>query len=579
MKNILGLIYQNCSDPSATLIKNGQIVAIVEEERVLRDKHAVNKFPINAINSCLNIANLEINDIDIISIGWDASKFPAKIKDFYEEIRKVHAPLSKKSIEWQNKNINYYTKENLLNTLKQNLFPKKKEIPSKIKVVFTPHHYSHACTAFYMSGFSEAAVITMDGHGEEDCTNLWVADNYQIKKIKQWNIPNSMGWFYTKFTQWFGFRPHDGEGKLMGLAAYGSHDPELAKKVDEICKLTDDDRIYDVNSSFFFAENVGNTSFCKEWIDLFGEPLPYEKKIEYSDYHKNLAFAVQQKLEDVGVALAKYILNKTGKTKLCVAGGSFMNCKMNGVLAQHVGFDNFFAQPMAGDNGISMGAAVAAASKTNVRWPKMDHLYYGPKYTKNQIEKALEEQKKAIKYSLSSNIEKDVAGLLSKSKVVGWFQGPMESGARALGNRSILGNPLDPNARNLINEKVKFREMWRPFCPSTLEEEGQKFFNYEGKLPFMIVACEVNKEYADKIPSVVHCDNTVRVQTVSKETNPKYYKMIYEFGKITGIPIVLNTSFNVKGQAIVCSPNDAIKCFLNTGMDYVAIGDYLVSRL
>lgn len=577
--NILGLIYQDCSDPSATLIVNGEIVAIVEEERIVRDKHACDRFPSNAISACLEIADLEIDDIDIISIGWDASKFPKKIENFYQTIRREHPLLSQKSLAWQDKNIYRYTKYNLLKTLTDNLFSDRNEIPSDIAVVFTPHHYSHACTAFLVSGFNEAAIITMDGHGEEDCTNLWVAEGNEIKNINQWNIPNSMGWFYTKFTQWFGFRPHDGEGKLMGLAAYGEWDQEMMDKVDKVCRLTGDDLVYSLEPTFFFNENVGDTVFCKEWIDLFGEPLPYEKSIEYSEDHKNLAFAVQQKLEDVGIALAEYALSKTGKSKLCVAGGSFMNCKMNGVLAEKFGFNNFFAQPMAGDNGISMGAALAVASgQDNLRSFKMDNIYYGPEYTNQEIEEALEQHRASIRYHFHDYVEKRVAVLLSESKVVGWFQGRMEGGARALGNRSILGNPCDPDARKLINGKVKFREMWRPFCPSTIEEEGKRFFDYEGELPFMIVACQANKNYADKIPSVVHCDNTVRVQTVSKTTNPKYHKMISEFGKITGIPIVLNTSFNVKGEAIVCSPEDAINCFLNTGMDYLAIGDYLVSR-
>jgi carbamoyltransferase len=575
MSNILGIIYQNCSDPSATLIVNGEIISIIEEERLIRDKHAVDKFPINAINSCLQIAGMTINDIDIISIGWDALKFPTYIKEFYEGVRKKYPNMSQKSIEWQNKNTNYYTKKNLLSTLKSNLFPNSAEIPSSIQVVFTPHHYCHACTAFFPSGFKDAAIITMDGHGEEDCTNLWIAENDEIKHIKKWMIPDSMGWFYTKFTEWFGFRPHDGEGKLMGLAAYGCFDKDIALKVDRVCQLTGDDQVYKLNPSFFFDKNIEGSNFCKQWIDLFGEAMPYEKEIKYSDYHKNLAFAVQKKLEDVGVALTEYVLDKTGKSNLCVAGGSFMNCKMNGVIAEKIGFNNFFVQPLSGDNGISMGAALAACRNSYNK--KMDNLYYGPEYDDEEIKNVLDRLN--VIYSFCDDIEKEVAQFLSQSKVVGWFQGRMEGGARALGNRSILGNPIDPNVRELINSKVKFREMWRPFCPSTTEESGNKFFNYEGLLPFMIVACEVKKEYADQIPSTVHFDNTVRVQTVSKKTNPKFHKLIIEFEKITGLPIILNTSFNIKGEAIVCSPEDAINSFFKTGMDYLAIGNYLVPQI
>ncbi len=573
--NVLGLLFEG-SDPSAALLVNGEIVAFAEEERFNRQKHAPNQFPSNAIAYCLSVAKLDIADLDIIATGWDVDKFPDEMARFYLSSWYRYRPTGKHVLDWQLKNLGRYSRERMEDIIRKNLFqnlPKNRQPELR----FVNHHLSHAHSCHVLSGFQDAAILTMDGHGEHDCTNFWVAEQGYVKHLKRWELPHSLGWFYTMFTQWFGFRPHDGEGKLMGLAAYGQKKDELLTNVRKVLHLVDSDSCYEVCSDFFYGKRSEDGPYSEEWLRLFGKPRFFESNDPFSQYEKDLAFAVQSVFEEVCLKLAKTLIDLTGKTKLCVAGGSFMNCKMNGVLAKWIGYENFFVQPAAGDNGISLGAALAACRyEDRIRKASFSHPYLGPEYDNATIETALIEA--GLAYEKKENIAKEVAQLLSRSKIVGWFQGRMEMGARALGNRSILANPLNPDMSNIINCKVKFREPWRPFCPSTTIENGAEYFDFFGPLPYMIVACKARTGIKEKLPSVVHVDNTVRVQTVEAKCNPKYHALIEEFGKLSGYEVVLNTSFNVRGAPIVLRPEEAINCFLNTGLDYLAIGDFLVSK-
>lgn len=573
---VLGLLFEG-ADPSAALLMDGKIVSVVEEERMIREKHAAGKFPKEAINFCLEKGNISLKDVDVIVVGWEAAKFPDHMKKFYEETEKMYSEFfSEKARAWQDKNLCRYTEESLTKQLKENLFKivAEEDWP---EIVFINHHLAHACSAFMLSGFEEALIVTADGHGEDDATNIWIGENGKIKHVKQWKLPHSLGWFYTKFTQFMGFRAHDGEGKLMGLAAYGKRDPAVSDKVNKVLTLTGDADVYSIDASYFYGD-FEKGQYTSEWLKLFGEPLPFEKRNEYSTYHKNLAYAVQKKLEDVMVHIVERAIQLTGKENICVAGGTFMNCKMNGEIAKKYGRENFFAQPIAGDNGISLGSALAVYMNEKVGWKKerLKEIYFGPEYSESTIVEAIKSS--GLKYRKSGNIEKETAKHVADSKIIGWYQGRMEVGARALGNRSIIGNPLDPGISDVINLKVKFREPWRPFCPSAMLEEGQKYFDYIFDLPFMVVACEVREGFAGIFPSAVHVDNTVRVQTVSKETNPKFYNLIREFKEITGYGVVINTSFNLKDEPIVNTPQNAIDTFLKSGLDILVLGDYIIEE-
>lgn len=573
---VLGLLFEG-SDPSAALIMEGKIIAVVEEERMIREKHAAWKFPIKAVNYCLDTADITLKDVDFIATGWEANKFPSYMRKFYAETEEKYSDFfSARARDWQAKNLHRYTKESLTKQLKENILKTcpKKDWP---KIVFINHHRAHACSAIMMSGFDDALIVTADGHGEDDATNIWIGENDEIKHVKQWQLPHSLGWFYTKFTQFLGFRAHDGEGKLMGLAAYGRKDPELFEKVDKIITFTGEDDIYKINAKFFYGD-YEKENYTKEWLEIFGEPLPFEIRTEYSDYHKNLAYAVQKKLEDIMLNIVEHAIELTGKQNICVAGGTFMNCKMNGEIAKKYGYDKLFVQPIAGDNGISLGSALAVYLNEKAGWKRerLNKIYFGPEYDQKAITSAL--KKAGLKYIKSKNVEKDTAKYVANSKIVGWYQGKMEVGARALGNRSIIANPLDPKTNNIVNMKVKFRETWRPFCPSTMVEDGKKYFDYNFELPFMVVACEARAGFKTILPSAIHVDNTVRVQTVSKETNPKFHNLIREFKEITGYGVVINTSFNLKGEPIVNTPENAIDTFLNSGMDVLVIGDYIIDE-
>ncbi len=572
---ILGLLFEG-HNPSAVLLRNGEIAAFVEEERFVRDKHAADKFPRHAAEYCLSEANISLEAVDYIAVGWDAARFPASIAQSYLEMWYHYQPCSRHVLEWQLTNLSRYTPENLRCNISKNLFQGITEAQQP-KIRFIKHHLAHACSAYLPSGFDDAVIITADGHGEDDCTNIWLGEQGEIQHVQEWKLPHSLGWFYTKFTQWFGFRPHDGEGKLMGLAAYGKEVLELSNKIEKVMSLTGDPQVYEVNARFFYDDYGQDGPYTLEWISLFGQPRPLESRAPFSDYHKNLAYAVQAKLELVCLALVECAMQITGKSKVCVAGGTFMNCKVNGAIARKIGLKNFFAQPVAADNGISLGAALAVCNELSIRWSEpLKSLYYGPSFTNIQIETALKSL--GVPYRQSLDVEKETANYLSKAKVVGWFQGRMEVGARALGNRSILADPTNLHMQEIVNNRVKLRENWRPFCPAVADTDCARYFDHNHDLPFMIISTDVKPHVKEMLPSVVHIDNSVRVQTVTQDVNPRFHKLIKNFKKLTGHGVLLNTSFNIRGEPIVCTPEQAIQCFLNTEMDILAIGDFIIEK-
>lgn len=572
---ILGLLFEG-NDPSACLIQGNTILAFAEEERFTRNKHAPNAFPVKAVDYCLSSAGITIEDVAVISIGWDADKFPIAMAEFYLKTWHRYGSLGDHVLQWQIKQLPRYTREHLMKQVEDNLL--RQLPPDKYPAIeFTGHHFAHACSAALLSGFDSCSVITADGHGEDDCTNIYKYENNEITLLQTWQLPHSLGWFYTKFTEWFGFSAHDGEGKLMGLAAYGEYQKEYFDKVGKVIRLTGEDNVYEVEPAFFYGQYAEGLKYTDEWLELFGKPLAGGHDYKFSQQEKDLAFAVQSIFENIGKQLLKRAVELTGLTNVAVAGGSFMNCKLNGLLAKETGYDKFFAQPAAGDNGIALGAALAAAYKRGIRsFDKLLSMAYGPEYSNEEIEKSL--KKAGLTYTFVEDIEKRSAEFIAESKVIGWFQGRMETGARALGKRSILANPADPEISNLVNRKVKFREEWRPFCPSAASEDASKYFTMDKDLPFMIVACEARPAVNEKLPSVVHIDNTVRVQTVREDIDPRYYRLLKEVEKLTGYAVVLNTSFNIKGEPIVNTPDDAVKTFLNTSIDVLAIGSYLVTE-
>lgn len=550
-------------DTSAVIVVDGKIIAATSEERFNREKHS-RKFPSNAINFCLKMASVKnINEVDEISIGFDYLKL-AFYLDFVGLFK--YFPYSiKESIE-----NGIYQINKIINTRRI----LRKNFGYKGKLSFLDHHDCHAASCYYPSSFDKAAILTVDGRGEQASTRIYQAKNNQFKTVFQLNYPNSLGAFYSCITEYLGFKDNCDEGKVMGLAAYGGD--SLVKKMRKILFIGGGS--YKLNLDYFDFHRFPERNISKKFIELFGQPRKNDEKI--NQRHKDIAKAAQVLLEEAIIEIAKRARRLTGEKNLCLTGGVALNSVANGRIIQRKLFDKVYIYPAAGDDGVSVGAALLSYySAGNKRLFSIQnqspYLGYGP--SDQEIKDAISEC--GLKFKQSRNICKDVAVLLSKNKCVGWFQDRSEFGPRALGNRSILIDPRKAKNKGLVNSKIKFRESFRPFAPSVLKEYSNKYFELCGvDSPYMIFAFKVKKAKKREIPAVTHVDGTARIQTVSKEQNLRYWRLIKEFYKLTGVPVLLNTSFNRMGEPIVNKPHEAIECFLGSGLDALALGDYLIKK-
>jgi len=571
--NILGI--QNFgNDPSACLLKDGKLVAMAEEERFVRVKHAYRYFPINAINFCLKFGDITLDDVDYISIGWNSYKYPEYMIKFHINDWRIHKWKKMSILLWELINLFRFSPKHMNSIIKSRF--RKHGYKSNPEIKFVSHHLSHAASAYYYSGFNKASILTIDGHGDENCTVTWKGIDKKIVSINEFNIPNSLGWFYSAFTQYLGFVPYDGEGKVMGLAPYGKFNEDIFKKMKNIIDFSMNgayaiDPQYTLYGSHFYGMR-----FTDDLVKLFGPPRKTNSKI--TNTYKDIAYAVQTKLEESVLNLTKRLVEQTLIKNICIAGGVGYNCKMNGEILKLDCVDDIFIQPIAGDNGSSLGSSLVLSNELGLKsFSKMYDVYLGPEYSNEEIEEAL--KSKDISYEYHDDIEGVCGELISKGKIIGWFQGRMECGPRALGNRSILADPTDPKMKDKVNYRVKHREPWRPFCPTMLKGAEEEFLTDPYPSPFMILAFDVIIKRVKDVPAVVHVDGTTRPQILEKNINPKFWRLIKSFEEVTSIPMVLNTSFNKRGEPIVCTPVDAIKCFQRTKMDALAIGNYLVRKV
>ncbi len=564
-------------DTSAAISKNGKIIAAVEEERFVRIKHATGVFPLRSISYCLKEAGVTFSDLDSIVIPIDPD---LKRRDVFN-IRNLNRLMYRLKIASK-----FKEESSLINPVFHYLDDKKKlkmRILTFLKntfgdqkypeMMFLGHHLCHAASCFYPSGFDDAAMITIDGIGDMDSTVIWSWDDNNIKREASWKVNNSLGYFYGAFTVFLGYRFCNGESKVMGLAPYGEKNQDIFNVFEEIIK-TDIDG-YDV-SEISIPMTSGYMVGIRRIEELFGikrrlpdEPIKKE--------HKDLAFALQHYLEKIGMNLARQAINTTGSKIVCLTGGVALNCKMNKKIMELPEVEEFFIQPVAHDAGLVIGGALEASHRFGYD-PRfiMRYNYWGPSYSNEIIEDILEERK--IVYSRLRSL-KPIAQAIADGKFVGWFQGKMEMGPRALGNRSILCDPRKNDLKDKLNDYVKHREKWRPYAPSILEEYADEYIINYNSAPFMIKTFDVYEKYQKQIEGVLHpTDKTTRPHIVSKEVNPRYWELIDEFRKITGIPLVLNTSFNDHGEPIVCSPQDAIKDFYGTGLDILILEDFKIKK-
>ncbi|MBI5741721.1 MAG: hypothetical protein HZA16_13520 [Nitrospirae bacterium] len=571
---ILGLLGFGYN-PAAALVVDGQLVGFVEEERMINFKGAHFMFPGMAARWCLEKAKLTLDDIDYIAWGWDSTAYRIRMPLFFGK-QFLKYGLSGKSDGGVREGV-----YQILDYLPGTITAKTREglrrvgLKGKIpRIEFIEHHESHVASTYLLSGFDEAAVIIIDGSGEHLSTSVWHAKGGNYRLIKSIDIPHSLGWFYAGMTDYLGFVPYRDEGKVMGLAPYGNRVAEWEEKIAKVIRISSDG--YEIDPSYLL---LGTHDAGKHYSDklaaLFGPPRYYGEPLNQKI--KDIAFTVQDTLEK---AVLNIVRTATGNGKIrnvCVAGGVGLNCKMNGVIRHSPYVDKIFAQPASSDAGSALGAAIALSHKLGEWRPhKLKNVYYGPSSTDEEIRKELEIA--GVKYSSPDNMARKIAEAISEGKIVAHFDGALEFGARALGHRSILANPCDPEMKDKVNIRVKFREPWRPFCPSLMTEHKQDYLEDAEDAEFMIVAYQARPGMKDLVPSVVHVDNSVRPQTVEREANPRYWEMLNELKSLTGHPVVMNTSFNLRGQPMIARPRDAIACFFTNGLDVLVLNNYWIEK-
>ena len=564
---ILGI--KNMHDASAALVINGEAVAAAEEERFTRIKHA-RGLPVNAMRFCLDYAGIKMNDVDIVCASWKPWALRVRATLALKSILKSPRIFKAKTSRGMSQMQNEWSELFRLRGLVERCFGK-----GKYKIEFVDHHLAHAASAFLCSPFERAAILTVDGAGEADTTVLWIGEGTGIKKIKAVKLPHSLGQFYSAVTAFLGFNSQSDEYKVMGLASYG--EPVYADYLSKNVVRCHPDGSFRIDPYFIDYHIARNGSFRTSTTDIFGEPRL--KGEDIAKRHADVAASAQKVVEEAIFHLVKYLHDKTKLDTLCLAGGVAFNCVANGKLFKKTPVKNIFIQPAAGDAGSALGAALFLEHKYTGR-PRhyvMNNAYLGPSFSSQECERVLKD-----KYIRYERLDEDVllqrtAHALAEGKLVCWFQGRMEWGPRALGNRSFLADPRREEMKDIINLKIKQREQFRPFAPSVLEEKSSEYFDYSGTSPFMLYAFPVKPEKRSQILAVTHVDGTARPQTVNKETNPLYWKLIKEFEKLTGVPMLLNTSFNVQ-EPIVCTPGEAIESFIRTKVDYLVLNDLFIER-
>ena len=600
MSRVLG-ISAYYHDSAASLIVDGEIVSAVQEERFTRKKHDAS-FPNNSVKYCLRQNNISLKEIDKV-IYYEKPLLT------FERLLETYLAAAPRGLSSFIPAMQVWIKQKLFlkSDIKKKLVEIQKEIQPAIdknfnlpELLFSEHHLSHAASAFYPSPFNEAAILCLDGVGEWATTSVWIGQSKEITPLWEINFPHSIGLLYSAFTYYCGFKVNSGEYKLMGLAPYG--EPKYIGLIKENLIDIKKDGTFKLNMSYFkFHRGLRMTS--RKFHTLFGKP-PREKESKILQFHMDLAASIQKVTEEIVLSLANTIKNETGQKNLCLAGGVALNCVANGKLLEKNIFDEIWIQPASGDAGTAIGAALFAYYKYSDREriinpsDSMKGSYLGPKFSNVEIKNYLNKINAPYSTLDDSELFKKISQHIANGKVVGWFNGAMEFGPRALGARSIIGAPRNKDMQSVMNLKIKYRESFRPFAPSILEEDASNEFELNKKSPYMLIVADVKnvncfkmnenqkKEFGLKklnfvrstIPAVTHIDYSARIQTVNSDTNIRFYNLLKTFKKQTGCPLLINTSFNVRGEPIVCSPEDAYRCFMRTEMDILVLENQILYK-
>ncbi len=583
-------------DSAACIIKDGEIIAAAQEERFTRKRHDAS-FPRHAIKYCIQEAQIDAEQIDSVTFYEKPFiKFERLLETYLAFAPKGFISFAKAMPVWIKDKL--FQKMAIIKELKSTF---GKETNWHERLMFSEHHLSHAASAFYPSPFESAAVLTLDGVGEWTTTSMAVGKGSDLKVLKEIHFPHSLGLLYSAFTYYTGFKVNSGEYKVMGLAPYGK--PRFTNLILEKLITVADDGSFHLDMSYFDYA-TGLTMTNKKFDKLFGGP-PRAPEAELTQREMDLAASIQKVTEDVVIKLTKGIAKETGERNLCLAGGVALNCVVNGIILREKIFDNIWIQPAAGDAGGALGAALSvwylynqSERKISSAGDAMKGSYLGPAFSDTEIEKELKKCGAVFKKCTENELIEHVTSALVNEKVVGWMQGRMEFGPRALGARSIIADPRSPKMQKQLNLKVKYRESFRPFAPSVLCDDVGDWFEHYSDSPYMSLVANVKKDKhrimtdeekslfgieklnipRSTVPAITHVDYSARIQTVHANTNPRYHALISNFKKATSCPLVINTSFNVRGEPIVCTPKDAFNCFMGTDLDVLAVGSYLLFK-
>jgi carbamoyltransferase len=590
--NILGV---SCyyHDAAAALLQNGQLIAAAEEERFSRVKHDFG-FPVQAIKFCLETGQIRSEDLDyVVFFEKPFRKLDRILASVLQTYPQSWAVFRESMISW------IIDKMWVASTLQSELGI------DRSKVLFSEHHLSHAASAFLCSPFDEAAILTVDGVGDWVTASCGVGKGNDIRRTKHIEFPHSLGLLYSAFTAFLGFEVNEGEYKVMGMAPYGK--PRYADKVWKVVRQ-DSDGSFSLDMDYFTFHHSTNRMYSRKMVELFGDPRPremafftnatgfpkyfgeppanYAELCKVNEHYADIAASIQHVTEELLVGMAQNLQKETGQKKLCIAGGVGLNSVANSRILREAGFDDIYIQPAAGDSGAAIGAALWAYNSLlgNPRTFCMKHAYWGKHYSDGEISSFLTANNiQHRRYDHDSDLLDQTVARLTNGKVIGWYQGRFEWGPRALGNRSILADPRNPGMKDIVNSKIKFREPYRPFAPSVLAEKAEDYFELPdavNRYParYMLYVTPVKPEQRKNLPAVTHEDGTARLQTVFRDENPRYYGLIERFGQATGVPVVLNTSFNLRGEPIVTTPANAFSTFSKSEMDSLVLGNFIVDK-
>ena len=569
-------IFEGHFDPAVAAVQDGRVLAYAEEERFTRQKHAYRVYPLRALKFCLDQVGIGPEEVAAIGVNWNCDAYGNGVMSGFFAEMEQDWPLDDRTKAWQRSMLHNFSRSAMEARHAGSWRHQFGDIAMP-PIYPLAHHYVHALHAYLQSPFDHALCMTVDGSGDQHCTMLWSCQGDQIRPIHEHLMPHSLGWFYAAFTEYLGFQAYDGEYKVMGLASYGKPDDDLQDKVRQVLAPAEDGIGYRLDPTFIhYGARTWSERFTDALPALFGRPrrLPHEP---IDEWHHDLAFVVQQALEEAAERLVRWGLREVGTGNLCIGGGVGLNVKMNTRLFEMPEVERIFAQPLCADSGAAVGAALGACwEATGARPEPLVSLALGNEESDEAIEAVL--KLCGLPYECPPDIAQATAQELAKGHVVGWFQGRMEAGPRALGQRSILADPRQVEARDRVNGVIKYREFWRPFCPSMLAEAAERYLADHADGRYMIVAFKATDDMKRDAPAVVHVDGTTRVQLVHREVLPLYHDLIRAFADLTGVPVLLNTSFNVKGEPIVCTTNDAIRTFYATGMDVLAAGSFLIRK-